>query len=191
MGKKKKILIAMGSPRKEGNSASLAKQVASGAEAVGAKVERFYLHGMDIQPCMGCEACREAGAKGCVVDDDMQTLYPKIEQADAIAIASPVYWFTVSAQTKLFMDRWYAYGSQEYRVFEGKRFGIVLTYGDVDPFASGAVNALRTFQDALSYVGARIVGMVYGTASEAGEIRGNRELMEKAYELGKELGSGT
>jgi hypothetical protein len=89
------------------------------------------------------------------------------------------------------LDRWYAYGSQEYRVFEGKRFGIVLTYRDVDPFASGAVNALRTFQDALNYVGARIVGMVYGTASEAGEIRGNRELMEKAYQLGKELGSGT
>ena len=188
----KKILLLMGSPREEGNSAVLAKQVAAGAEATGAGVESFYLHGMNIQPCTACDACREETGKDCVIDDDMQTLYPKLRRADAVVIASPIYWFTVSAQTKLFMDRWYALGGpgEEYAAFEGKRIGIVLTYGDLDPFVSGAVNALRTFQDAFNYVGAKIVGMIYGSASEAGEIRNNRDLMEKAYELGKQLGSG-
>jgi multimeric flavodoxin WrbA len=187
----KKILLVMGSPRKEGNSATLSKQVAAGAEATGAEVESFYLHGMNIQPCTACDACREERDKDCVIDDDMETLYPKLRQADALVIASPIYWFTVSAQTKLFMDRWYALGGpgEEYAAFAGKRIGIVLTYADVDPFASGAVNALRTFQDAFNYVGAQIIGMVYGSASEAGEIRDNRDLMEKAYELGKQLGS--
>ena len=71
----------------------------------------------------------------------------------------------------MFMDRWYALeGSQEFAAFAGKRIGIILTYGDPDPFVSGAVNALRTFQDAFNYVGATIVGMIYGSASEAGEI---------------------
>jgi len=188
----KKILLMMGSPRKDGNSATLAKQVAAGAEAAGAEVESFYLHGMNIHPCTACDACREERDKDCVIDDDMETLYPKLRQADALVIASPIYWFTVSAQTKLFMDRWYALGGpgEEYAAFAGKRIGIVLTYADVDPFTSGAVNALRTFQDAFNYVGAQIVGMVYGSASEAGEIRKNRDLMEKAYELGKQLGSG-
>ena len=187
----KKILIVMGSPRKDGNSATLAKQVAEGAKATGAEVESFYLHTMNIQPCTACDACREEGDKDCVIDDDMDTLYPKLRQADALVIASPIYWFTVSAQTKLFMDRWYAFGGpgEEYAAFAGKRIGIVLTYADVDPFASGAVNALRTFQDAFNYVGAEIIGMVYGSASEAGEIRNNRDLMQKAYELGKQLGS--
>jgi len=182
----------MGSPRKDGNSATLAKQVAAGAEAAGAEVESFYLHGMNIHPCTACDACREERDKDCVIDDDMETLYGKLRQADALVIASPIYWFTVSAQTKLFMDRWYALGGpgEEYAAFAGKRIGIVLTYADVDPFTSGAVNALRTFQDAFNYVGAQIVGMVYGSASEAGEIRKNRDLMEKAYELGKQLGSG-
>ncbi len=189
----KKILLVMGSPRKEGNSATLAKQVAGGAEATGAEVEDFYLHGMNIQPCTACDECREETGKGCVIDDDMQTLYPKLRRADAVVIASPIYWFTVSAQTKLFMDRWYAFGGpqEEYAALAAKRIGIVLTYGDLDPFVSGAVNALRTFQDAFDYVGAEIVGMVYGSASEAGEIQKNRDLMEKAYELGKQLGSGT
>ena len=187
----KKILLVMGSPRKEGNSATLAKQVIAGAEAVGAEVESFYLHEMNIQPCTACDACREERDKDCVIDDDMETLYPKLRQADALVIASPIYWFTVSAQTKLFMDRWYALGGpgEEYAAFAGKRIGIVLTYADVDPFASGAVNALRTFQDAFNYVGPEIIGMVYGSASEAGEIGNNRDLMEKAYELGKQLGS--
>jgi multimeric flavodoxin WrbA len=188
----KKILLVMGSPRQDGNSATLAKQVAAGAEATGAEVETFYLHTMDIQPCTACNACREETGKDCVIDDDMQTLYPKLRQADALVIASPVYWFTVSGQTKLFMDRWYALGGpgEEYAAFAGKRIGIILTYADVDPFVSGAVNALRTFQDAFNYIGAEIVGMVYGSASEAGEIRNNRVLMEKAYELGKKLASG-
>ncbi len=189
----KRILLVIGSPRTEGNSATLAKQVAGGAEAAGAEVESFYLHGMHIQPCTACDECREETGKDCVIDDDMQTLYPKLRRADALVIASPIYWFTVSAQTKLFMDRWYALGGpqEEYAAFAGKRIGIVLTYGDLDPFVSGAVNALRTFQDAFDYVGAEIVGMVYGNASEAGEIQKNRDLMGKAYELGKRLASGT
>ena len=184
----RKVLLVMGSPRKKGNSATLAKQVAAGAKAVGAKVESFYLHGMNISPCRGCDSCRQEGSKGCVIDDDMQVLYPKLERSEAIVIASPVYWFTISAQTKLFMDRWYALGgTKEFAAFSGKNVGIVLTYGDVDPFSSGAVNALRTFQDAFNYVGARIVGMVYGSASAAGEVKLNRDLMDRAYELGKEL----
>jgi multimeric flavodoxin WrbA len=189
----KKVLVAMGSPRKKGNSATLAKQVAAGAEAAGAEVESFYLHSLDIQPCTACDACREDTARDCVIEDDMQALYQKLRRADALVIASPVYWFTVSAQTKTFMDRWYAFGNpqEKYAPFSGKRIGIVLTYADNDPFASGAVNALRTFQDAFNYVGAEIVGMIYGCASEAGEIENNRDLMENAYELGKRLGSGT
>jgi hypothetical protein len=85
------------------------------------------------------------------------------------------------------MDRWYALGSDEGYELAGKRFGIVLTYADADPFVSGAVNALRTFQDALRFVGAEIVGMVYGSAWKAGEILRDRRAMKEAYELGKKL----
>jgi hypothetical protein len=62
-----------------------------------------------------------------------------------------------------------------------------MSYGDADPFASGCVNALRTFQDAFRYTGAKIVGMVYGSALGAGEIRANESLMKAAGELGKKL----
>ena len=183
----KKVLVFLGSPRKKGNSALLAAQVVDGARAAGAKVESFYLHGMNIKACTACGACRSKNQKDCILKDDMNPLYSKLRQADAIVMATPVYWFTVSAQTKLFMDRWYAMGGEAGYPFKGKQFGIVLTYGDEDPFSSGAVNALRTFQDALGYVGAEIVGMVYGSASEKGEIKKNKSLLKKAFQLGKDL----
>ncbi len=62
-----------------------------------------------------------------------------------------------------------------------------MSYGDEDPFASGCVNALRTFQDAYRYAGARIVGMVYGSAMESGAISANKSLLEAAEDLGKKL----
>ena len=189
-----KIIIVKGSPRKNGNSAILAEQVAAGAEAVGAEVESFYLHGMDIQPCDACDACQGVADLDCVIEDDMQILYPKLREADAVVYASPIYWFTVSAQMKLFMDRCYGLGGDsdeiEYHALAGKRIGIVLTYGGDDPFDSGAVNAIRTFQDMFNYIPAEIAGIVYGYALDAGKIRQNQEVMKEAYELGRELGSG-
>jgi len=185
--KKVKVLIVVGSPRKRGNSSSLARQVAAGAQAAGAAVETYYLHEMKIKPCNACDACRKKPGAGCVLKDDMRKLYPKLRSADAIVVASPVYWFTVSAQTKLFMDRWYALGSDDGYELAGKRFGIVMTYADADPFVSGAVNALRTFQDACRFLGAEIVGMVYGSAWRAGEILRNKSVMKEAYALGKKL----
>ena len=186
--RRKKIMIVIGSPRKKGNSSILAKQVAAGAKAGGAGVDTFYLQDMKIRPCAACDACRKKTAGRCVLNDDMQKLYPKLRDADAIVLASPIYWFTVSAQTKLFMDRWYALGrDDEGYELAGKRFGIVLTYADADPFVSGAVNALRTFQDAFHFLKAEFVGMVYGSAWKAGEIRRNEEVMQEAYELGTKL----
>lgn len=117
----------------------------------------------------------------------MTSVYEALCEAGGLLIASPVYWFSLSAQTKLFMDRLYAFIGPSGHGLAGKRIGIALTYGDADPFSSGAVNALRTCQDAFRYIGAPIVGMVYGTAGAAGEVAGNAALMQEAFELGKAL----
>ena len=183
----KKVVVLLGSPRKKGNSAILANRIAKGAKAAGAKVETVFLHGLKIAPCNSCYACQKKGSKGCAIKDAMQDLYPKLLAADAWVIASPVYWFTMSAQTKIFMDRCFALLAYGQDAFTGKRIAIAMSYGDVDPFGSGCVNALRTFQDAFHYTGAKIVGMVYGSAFGAGEIRANESLMKAAGELGKKL----
>jgi multimeric flavodoxin WrbA len=117
----------------------------------------------------------------------MQKLYAKILAADGLIYASPVYWFTVSAQLKLFMDRCYALGGPGGYALKGKRMAVALTYGDADPFRSGAVNALRTFQDAFAYVEAVFVGSVYATGLAPGDVLKKKALLKEAFMLGKTL----
>ncbi len=83
----------------------MANEVIRGAESQGANVETVRLHDMDISPCQACYACQKKDSKGCAIDDEMQTIYPKLVEYNTWVIASPVYWFTMSAQAKLFMDR--------------------------------------------------------------------------------------
>ena len=185
--KTKQVLVILGSPRRKGNSATLADRISRGAKSAGAEVETVFLQDLKISPCRGCNTCQKPDSKGCANKDDMQKIYPKLINADAWVIASPVYWFTMSAQTKIFMDRCYALPAYAENPFVGKRIAIAMSYGDVDPFRSGCVNALRAFQDAFRYAGAKIAGIVYGSAMEAGEIANNEALMREAEELGKRL----
>jgi multimeric flavodoxin WrbA len=182
-----KVLILLGSPRRKGNSAILAEQIEKGAREAEAKVETIYLHGKIISPCKACFSCQKKNSKGCSIQDDMQELYLKLIEADAWVIASPVYWFNMSAQTKIFMDRCFALPAYSKDPFIGKRIAIAMTYGGEDPFDSGCVNALRTFQDAFGYIGAKIVGMIYGSAMDAGRIRSDKKVMQEAFDLGKKL----
>ena len=185
--KTKQVLVILGSPRRKGNSSTLAARISRGAESAGAEVETVFLHGLKISPCRGCDTCQKTDSKGCAIKDDMQEIYQKLTRADAWVIASPVYWFTMSAQTKIFMDRCYALTAYAENPFLAKRIAIAMSYGDVDPVKSGCVNALRTFQDAFRYTGSKIAGMVYGSAMKAGEIADNKALMREAEELGKRL----
>ncbi len=148
----KNMSVILGSPRKNGNSGILAREIISGATAGGVGIQTFRLQDMSISPCDGCGACQKREAIGCVVRDDMQTIYPSLKAADIIVIASPVYWFSVSAQVKAFIDRFYALQGVAGRSLAGKRAAIVLTYADADPETSGAANAIKMFRDIFRFL---------------------------------------
>jgi multimeric flavodoxin WrbA len=183
------VLVFKSSPRVRGNSTILAEKTAEGAKDAGALVETFSLHNLDIRPCDACDVCQETGV--CVLKDDMQELYPKLRAARSIVIASPVYWFTLSAQAKLFIDRWYAFETPQGSGLKGKKFGLILTYGDSDPYSSGGINAIRTFQDMMRYLKAEVVGIVYGSANHEGEVVSQPKLLEQAYKLGERLATAS
>ena len=182
-----KIIIVKGSPRKKGNSNILAESLAKGAKASNAEVEEFFLQNMDIKPCNACDACIRKPENGCVIEDDMQILYPKLRAADSIVIASPIYWFNMSGQTKIFIDRFYGLIEPNNHALRDKKIVIILTYGDSNEKTSGAVNAINSFKDTFRYIGANIVGILHGTAMEAGEIIQNEKLVDEAYKLGEKI----
>ncbi len=107
-----KALILTGSPRKSGNTEILAAAVAQELQANNVSVHLQRLAELNINPCLGCGSCEKEG--NCVIDDDMQPLYPRIIAADLIIIASPIYFYGLTAQTKAFVDRCQALWSRKY-----------------------------------------------------------------------------
>ena len=182
----KRILVLNGSPRKKGNTAALSNRLVAGAREAGAETEIIYLHGLDIQPCDACDACQSEGT-GCVVEDDMQNIYPKLAASDAIVIATPVYWFSMTAQMKLCLDRWYALESGQDFKLAGKRLSLLMVYGDNDLYSSGGITVIHTLDGSCRYVGMNFDGIVHGTAMDIGDAEQNPELMDQAYLLGKSL----
>lgn len=185
----KKLMIVESSPRLNGNSSTLAEQAGLGARQMGAEVEIVRLHRLDIRACDGCDFCKETGV--CVLKDDMQALYPRVLAADALLLASPIYWFTFNAQLKLFIDRLYGLWNYQNHFLSGKPVGVILTYADANEDISGAVNAIHTFHSMFHFTGARIVGILHGSLGEIGDAARHPELMDRAFRLGGEMVSSS
>lgn len=107
------ILIINGSARKNGNTAALAEAFAEGARSAGAEVRLETIGAKRIQGCLGCEWCHTEGNGACIQQDDMTELYKLIQAADALVLASPIYYFTLSGQLQSFIQRTYAIGCPE------------------------------------------------------------------------------
>ena len=104
-----KIIAIVGSRRKNGNTAALVDKVLEPFIKEGAEIEIIYPGELNFSGCSGCEGCSKTGL--CVVKDDMQPLYKKIEEADAIIAGSPTYFYNMTSDLKKFIDRCYCFFS--------------------------------------------------------------------------------
>ncbi|MFH1190043.1 MAG: flavodoxin family protein [Candidatus Omnitrophota bacterium] len=98
-----KVVGISGSPRRSGNSEMLLDRALEGAMLAGADVEKVVLNELDIKPCQECGGCDNTG--DCVINDDMQCLYKTLKRADAVIVSSPIFFGSLSAQTKMMIDR--------------------------------------------------------------------------------------
>ena len=177
----KMVLILEGSPRRNGNSAILSEEFARGEEEAGCSVEKVQIAHKKIAGCLGCNACyRNGGA--CVQKDDMAEVREKMLAADVIVLASPIYFYSMTAQMKAVIDRSYAF----YQQFAGKTFYFLITCGATDAsYTETMLASLRGFTCCVP--NAKEGGYVLGIgAMEAGEIRGSKA-MEEAYRLGRSV----
>jgi multimeric flavodoxin WrbA len=106
------IIAFLGSPRKDGNTELLLKEVIRGIEESGLKVHVFNLNLMNISPCQNCGECDDTGI--CVIEDDMVQVHDAIRTADRIILASPIFFFGLSAQAKTMIDRCQAFWCEKY-----------------------------------------------------------------------------
>jgi len=103
-----KIIALNGSPRKKWNTATLLQKALEGAASQGARTELIHLYDLNYKGCISCFACKTLGGKSygkCVVQDDLASIFSRIEQADAILMGSPIYWGDISGEMKSFLER--------------------------------------------------------------------------------------
>jgi len=177
-----KILALLGSPRRHGNTATLLNSVIEGIKtAKDAEVELIFLNGKNIKPCQGCNSCKKEDSKGCVQKDDMQQIYPLVAKSDLIILASPIYWWSVTAQMKLFIDRLYAMDFTCGR----KKAALLMTYGGELP-NSGPETTEALFREICDYIKADAVA-VMGVCTEQIEVKDNKKALQEAFELGERM----
>ncbi len=175
-----KIVGVVASPRVGGNTEILVTQALTSAAAQGSDTVLIALAGKRIQPCEHCGACYPTGA--CSIDDDMQEIYPQLLSADGIIIGSPVYFWSMTAQAKLVMDRTYALRYPTFRL-AGKVGGAIAIAG-----TRGQVHTLTTFNT--FYLGQRMIPCHFGVdgrASKKGEIVHDTRAMLAAETLGQQM----
>ncbi len=185
------IIAFSGSPRKNGNTELLLKETVKSIEDAGHTVKTFYLNVMNIKPCQDCGGCNETGI--CIFEDDMFQIYDAIRSADRIILASPIFFFSVTAQLKLMIDRCQSFWCEKYLLktpIEASKFGrkgLFLLVGAMEKHigvecAEACAQAFfRTISvpehDTLNYLG----------IDSKGEILKHPSALKEAYEAGQKL----
>ena len=175
----KKVLIISASPRKGGNSDALCDQFLLGAKEAGHNVEKVFLRDHKINYCLGCGVCNNTHV--CVQKDDMKNLLEKMVNADVIVLATPVYFYTMDAQLKTFIDRCVS----RYTEISNKEIYFIVAAADTNKDnLAPAIEGLRGFtRDCLE--GSKEKGIIYGTGAwQAGDIK-KLPAYQEAYEMGK------
>lgn len=178
-----KILGICCGPRKSSNSELVLQTVLDSARAEGAEVELLTLAGKDLHFCDACQACSKTGK--CHIDDYMQEIYPRMLAADAVVLASPVYFWSVSGQAKTLIDRCFAL------VGGGKmvgKFGAAVAVAD----RSGGEGAITVFNSFYQTMGMLSAGWAIGLATmdsytNRQAVQADERGLKRAATLGKNI----
>ena len=176
-----KILIISGSPRKGGNTELLAEAFAKGA-AKHHQVETVSVRDYLVNPCLGCNACFRSEANTCAQKDDMTIIYEKMSQADMLVIASPVYFYGISAQMKAVIDRFH---NPIRDTFHIKKMALLLVGAATLPELFDAI--LTEYNLCLKFFDIEDAGKVLVRGvKDKGDIKGTR-FLDDAYQLGTSI----
>jgi multimeric flavodoxin WrbA len=187
-----KVLGIFGSPRRGGNTDILLEEALKGAHKEEAEVDRIFLTDYAITPCKECHGCDTTGQ--CVILDDMQKIYPKLLESDIIILASPIFFYGVTAWAKALIDRSQALWAKKYLLKdpslgkEGrKRKGFFISVGATkgQKVFEGAILTVKYFFDTFNadYAGE----LVFRGVDGKGDILKHPETLKQAFEAGRRL----
>ncbi len=191
----KSILAISSSPRRNGNSELLLQSFAKGAEEEGCDVSLVRINELNIKPCQACDGCAATGE--CVQKDDMQNIYPQVASAAGIVLATPVYFGSLSAQLKAFIDRFQSWWHAKYRLNmskvkpeEGKKaFFICVGALQKKEYCESALAVAKIFFHNINYQYKDCI--CQRGVDEKGAIKEYPEALQNALDAGRDFAGQT
>lgn len=176
-----RIVVLVGSMRKGGNTNLLAQVFAEGA-GKNNTVEMISVADYKVNPCIGCNSCFTREANQCFQKDDMAEIYKKLKIADVLVIASPVYFYGISAELKAIIDRLHTPMRNEFQI---KKLALLLVGAATLPELFDAIKL--QYQLALDFFHLEDAGMVLVRGvKDIGDIKETKAL-EEAFNLGNSI----
>jgi multimeric flavodoxin WrbA len=185
-----RILAIYGSPRRKGNTSLLLKKAVEGAREAGGDVEELVLRDLKMSPCLEIYGCKEKGR--CAIKDDFQVVYDRLLACNGLMLASPIFFYTVSAHTKILMDRCQSLWVKRYwlektpfgkKEFERKGLFIAAGATKGKRLFDGVLLTVRYFFDALDME--LWNALLYRELDFEGDVLRHPEYLEAAYTAGR------
>lgn len=176
-----KIVVLQGSPNLKGSTSILVEEFTRGAKDAGHTVERIDLSTIQVNPCTGCVACGYEGP--CVQKDDNQAIKKVILESDMIVFATPLYYYSMSAQLKIVIDRFCSYNSSLTR--KHMKSALITVAWNSDNWTFDALES--HYQTLVRYLSFQDQGMILGRGCGSPSMTRGSSYMRQAYELGKSL----
>ena len=183
-----KVLGIYGSPRKEGNTTLLLRELLKGASEKGAEITEIFLSDLHILPCIEDYSCAETGE--CILKDDMRDIYRQLIEHDHIVVAAPIFFYSVNAQTKALIDRCQAFWARKYILKKpiafkkAARRGVFISVGATKgaKLFDGTLLTIKYFFDTLNVEFYK--SLLYKNVDAKGVILTHPTAMQESYELG-------
>jgi len=190
--KRIELAAIFGSPRRKGNTSILLRQAVEGAREAGANVTEIVLRDLKMSPCLEIYGCKKQGR--CVIKDDYGEIEALLQRIDGLMLASPIFFYTVSAHTKILMDRCNSLWVKKYWIdkmpFGQKNYprkGLFISAGSTKGkrLFEGAILSVKYFMDALDME--LWQSLVYRGIEGEGQIRDFPDALQEAYDAGNAL----
>lgn len=186
-----KILAIYGSPNKDGNTATIVNKILEGAAANDHEIDRVYLYDMNYADCLDCENANQIHKeKYCIHDDDFTNIIlPKLLAADVLILSSPVYIGHITGKTKTFLDRWYTFVGENFKVrlVNKKKFITVVTSGAPAETFKGVSDYLEKWLSDYFFKLEKIAVIHSGNLGGKKAILSRKDILERAEKIGKGL----
>ena len=190
-----KIVFVQGSPRKNGNTRAVSEVVMASAAANGAEVAQIDVTQLDFEEpgCVGCQKCQQSREFICAFNDDLARNVARLPDYDVIVLATPLYWWSYSAQLKIFIDRMYSLSkiadpANFQSLLTGKTMALIATAGG--PIEDNLELLVRQWKKPADLLGCSFLTCLFPlTPPEPGVLAKDPAALEKAKAFGESLAS--